>query len=226
MATSDTQFTVIGAGHGGKAMAAHLALGGFGVRLFNRSADHVATVRLRGGIELEAGDGLPTGFGELLAVTSDYSEALESATIVMVVTPSSAHADVAKGCAPHLHDGQIVVLNPGRTGGAIEFRKVLADNDLDGLYFPQAGGPIRPFIEDPARPDYSPNNHPELPSNIINDIGLPLVTMPADYYPDGMPFNIAFIGDLWTEAQLIGYAYDLEQATRARRTPTLITRLP
>ena len=106
------------------------------------------------------------------------------------------------------------------------FRKIMADNDLDGLYFPQAGAPIRPFIENPARPDYSPNNHPELPSNIINDIGLPVVTLPADYYPVGMPFNVAFIGDLWAEPQLIGYAYDLEQATKARRTPTLITRLP
>ena len=106
------------------------------------------------------------------------------------------------------------------------FRKVLADNRLDGLFFPQAGGPIRPFIEDPARPDYSPNNHPELPSNIINDIGLPVITLPADSYADGMAFNIAFIGDLWTEPQLIGYAYDLEQAAKARRTPVLITRLP
>jgi Asp-tRNA(Asn)/Glu-tRNA(Gln) amidotransferase A subunit family amidase len=106
------------------------------------------------------------------------------------------------------------------------FRKVLADNRLDGLFFPQAGGPIRPFIEDPSCPDYSPNNHPELPSNIINDLGLPVITMPVSYYADGMPFNIAFIGDLWTEPQLIGYAYDLEQATKARRAPTLITRLP
>jgi Asp-tRNA(Asn)/Glu-tRNA(Gln) amidotransferase A subunit family amidase len=106
------------------------------------------------------------------------------------------------------------------------FRKVLADNRLDGLFFPQAGGPIRPFVEDPACPDYSPNNHPELPSNIINDLGLPLITMPVGYYADGMPFNIAFIGDLWTEAKLIGYAYDLEQATKARKAPTLITRLP
>jgi amidase len=105
------------------------------------------------------------------------------------------------------------------------YRKVLADNKLDGFFFPQAGGPIRPFIEDPARPDYSPNNHPELPSNIINDIGAPVLTMPMDYYADGMPFNVAFLGDLWTEPQLIGYAYAAEQATKARRAPTLITRL-
>ncbi len=106
------------------------------------------------------------------------------------------------------------------------FRKVLADNKLDGLFFPQAAGPIRPLVEDPSRPDYSPNNHPEIPSNIINDIGLPVITLPADYYADGMPFNVAFIGDMWTEPQLVGWAYAFEQATKARRAPTLITKLP
>ena len=39
--------------------------------------------------------------------------------MIMVVVPSSAHADIAKACAPHLKDGQIVVLHPGRTCGAI-----------------------------------------------------------------------------------------------------------
>ena len=53
------------------------------------------------------------------------------------------------------------------------FRSVLADNDLDGLFFPQAGAPIGDLVEDPERPDFNPNNHPELPSNVINDIGLP-----------------------------------------------------
>jgi opine dehydrogenase len=47
--------------------------------------------------------------------------------MIMVVVPSSAHADVAKACAPYLQDGQIVVLHPGRTCGAIEFAKVLRD---------------------------------------------------------------------------------------------------
>ncbi len=31
------RFTVVGAGHGGKAMAAHLALMGFPVKLFNQN---------------------------------------------------------------------------------------------------------------------------------------------------------------------------------------------
>ena len=103
------------------------------------------------------------------------------------------------------------------------FREVLDEFELDGLFFPQAGSPIRDLVEDPERPDFNPNNHPELPSNIINQIGVPVVTVPFDYYDDGTPFVIAFIGDTWTEAELLGYAYDFEQATKARIPPTLTT---
>ena len=122
------RFTVLGAGHGGKAMAAHLALMGFSTVLFNRTPERVAVIRLRGGIDLECEQGSPCGFARLAAVTSDYAEAVAHADILMVVTPSSAHREVAAQCAPHLRDGQIVVLNPGRTGGAIEFTKVIRDH--------------------------------------------------------------------------------------------------
>ncbi len=102
------------------------------------------------------------------------------------------------------------------------YRAVFEAFDLDGLFFPQAGAPIRDLVEDPARPDYSPNNHPELPSNIVNSLGVPVVTVPFAYYDDGTPFVLAFIGDTWTEAELLSYAYDLEQATRARTPPELV----
>jgi len=101
------------------------------------------------------------------------------------------------------------------------FRSVLADNRLDGLFLPQAGEPIRPLVEDPERPGYRPNNHAELPSNIVNDVGLPTVTVPFAYYDDGTPFVLAFIGDLWTDAELLAYAHDLERATLARVPPRL-----
>ncbi len=120
-----TRYTVIGAGHGGKAMAAHLALMGFPVTLYNRTPENVAAIKTRGGIELTSYEGGPHGFGRLELVTSDMGEALERAEVVMVVVPSTAHADIARKAAPHLKDGQIVVLNPGRTGGAMEFREVL-----------------------------------------------------------------------------------------------------
>jgi amidase len=101
------------------------------------------------------------------------------------------------------------------------FRKVLADNKLDGLFFPQAGAPITR-----RKGDATPNDHPELPSNVINDIGLPTVTFPYGYYADGTPFNLAFIGDLWTDDKLLAWAYDLEQATKGRVSPKLTVKVP
>jgi Asp-tRNA(Asn)/Glu-tRNA(Gln) amidotransferase A subunit family amidase len=101
------------------------------------------------------------------------------------------------------------------------FRKVLAANRLDGLFFPQAGAPISR-----RNGDATPNDHPELPSNIINDIGLPTVTFPYAYYADGTPFNLAFIGDLWTDDKLLAWAYDMEQATHGRVPPALNTKVP
>ena len=122
-----TRFTVVGAGHGGKAMAAHLALKGFQTNLYNRTPEHIAAIDARGGIELESYEGGPHGFGELNLVTSDIQEAIEAADMIMVVVPSSAHADVARLSAPYLRDGQMVVLHPGRTFGALEFAKVIRD---------------------------------------------------------------------------------------------------
>ncbi len=121
------KYTVIGAGHGGKAMAAHLALMGFKVTLFNRTFDHIAVLKKRGGIDLEGSDDSTRGFGRLALATSDYGEAIPSAQVIMVVVPSSAHVDVARGLAAHLEDGQIILLHPGRTCGAIEFAKVLRE---------------------------------------------------------------------------------------------------
>ena len=101
------------------------------------------------------------------------------------------------------------------------FRQVLDDNELDGLFFPQAGSPAPDLVQDPERPGYNPNNWPELPSNVVNDLGVPVVTVPAGWYDDGTPFVLALIGDRWTEAELLGWAYDFEQATLSRRAPEL-----
>jgi len=125
--SEETRYTVVGAGHGGKAMAADLALMGFPVTLYNRTADSVAAIKEGGGISLTSYPGGRDGFGELALVTSDMREALEEGEIIMVVVPSTAHREIAGKAARHLRDGQIVVLHPGRIGGAIEFVKVLHD---------------------------------------------------------------------------------------------------
>ena len=101
------------------------------------------------------------------------------------------------------------------------FRNVLEDNDLDALFFPQSGTPNRNVVEDPERPDYTPNNWAEIPSNIVNNLCVPVVTIPFSYFEDGTPFVIALIGDTWTEADLLAYAFEFEQATAARVPPRL-----
>lgn len=125
MSHEPEKITVIGAGHGGKAMAAHLALMGRRVTLYNRTYSHIEIIAQRGGIDLESYEGGPRGFGVIEKVTSDIAEALQEAEMIMVVVPSSAHADVARAAAPHLKDGQIIILHPGRTCGTLEFDAVL-----------------------------------------------------------------------------------------------------
>ena len=99
-------------------------------------------------------------------------------------------------------------------------RSSLPTNSTDSS-FPRRANPSGRWSRTPSAPEYRPNNHAELPSNIINDIGLPTVTVPFAYYADGTPFVLAFIGDLWSDADLLAWAYDLEQATMARVAPRL-----
>lgn len=125
------RYAVIGAGNGGKGMAAYLALMDFQVTLYNRTANRVEIIRLRGGIDLESPTE-PRGFGRLYKVTDNMEDALREAEIIMVVVPSTAHADIAKLAAPFLRDDHIVILHPGRTGGALEFCHTLAQENCPG----------------------------------------------------------------------------------------------
>jgi opine dehydrogenase len=119
-------FAVLGAGHGGLAMAGYLGLREFEVRLYNRTPERLEPIRRRGAIELIAHDGeeIPRGVGPLALATSDIKEAIDGADVIMVVVPATGHAWLAEAMAPHLADGQIVVLNPGRTGGALEVHHI------------------------------------------------------------------------------------------------------
>jgi opine dehydrogenase len=119
-------FCVLGSGHGGMAMAAHLAFTGCRVNLFNRTPARIEPIRVRGGIDA---DGEISGFASLNKVTSDPAEAIEHCDVLMVVVPATAHRSIARLIAPHINDGQIIVLNPGRTGGAMELRAVLKEKN-------------------------------------------------------------------------------------------------
>ncbi len=116
------QFAVLGAGNGAHAFAGDLALRGYPVRLYSKFSDEIAGLQAAGGIACE---GAVEGFGALGLTSTDIGPVVENADFILVVVPATIHAFMAEACAPYLHDGQIILLNPGRTGGALEFRQVL-----------------------------------------------------------------------------------------------------
>jgi opine dehydrogenase len=119
-----SKFAIVGAGHGGKAMAAHLALKGFPVTLYNRTLAKIMPIIKMKGIELE---GEVSGFGKIELASDNIAEVIKDADVIMVCVPAFAHAAIAERCAPHLKSGQTIVLNPGRTCGALEFLNVLRE---------------------------------------------------------------------------------------------------
>jgi amidase len=56
-------------------------------------------------------------------------------------------------------------------------------------------------------------------TSFANLTGFPDLIMPAGMTSDGLPVSISFFGPAYSEAKLIGYGYDFEQATKARVLP-------
>lgn len=119
---------VCGAGHQGLSMAAHLALNGLGVNLWNRTPGNIQKVMETGIIHC---DGIVRGDARIAKASSNMADVF--ADLVMVTTPSSAHQDVARELAPYITPDTVVVLNPGRTFGAIEFAEELKRNGVTKL---------------------------------------------------------------------------------------------
>ncbi len=116
------KIAIIGAGNGGQTMAGHLSMMGFEVSLYDIDVEKVNTLKKLGGIKLS---GCLQGYGKIGCFTTDIGEAVAGAEIIMVTTVANAHRVVAKSLAPYLSDGQVVVLNPGRTCGALVFKQAL-----------------------------------------------------------------------------------------------------
>ena len=126
------KFCVLGAGHGGLAMAGHLAINGFKVRLYNRSRNRILPVIKRKGIKVE---GEVKGFGKVEIASNNIEECLKETDVLMVVVPATAHSSIAEVCAPHLKENHVVILNPGRTGGALEFLNTLKEQGVKEFPF-------------------------------------------------------------------------------------------
>ena len=90
--------------------------------------------------------------------------------------------------------------------------EVFMREGLDGLAFPQMREELPAIETGPIQ---------ETTVGEINIAGLPAVTVPAGYYASGAPFGLLFVGKLWSEADLLAYAYAYETATQHRTSPVL-----
>lgn len=115
------KITVLGAGNSGLAMAAHLKQQGHEVTLWNRSRETIAQLMETRTIHCE---GKVTGSFLVDLVTDDLKEAIQDPDAILITTPANAHRDLAELIGKHINKSTVIVLNPGRTFGALEFQEV------------------------------------------------------------------------------------------------------
>ncbi len=116
------KFAIIGAGAGGQTMAAVLTGKKHSVKLYDIDKEKIKCLNERGKITV-------TGLFECEEmpelITDDISKAMTDIDIIMIVSTTDAHRSIANKCLPYLRDGQIIVLNPGHCGGALEVANVI-----------------------------------------------------------------------------------------------------
>jgi len=121
------KFCVIGAGNGGRAFAVYLSSEGYSVNLYNRSFSRIADIKKKNEIKAS---GEIKGCFPINILTQDLKLAVRDVDIILIVIPASAHKDIAEKIAPYLSPDQLILLNPGRTFGAVEFRRIIEKNNI------------------------------------------------------------------------------------------------
>lgn len=118
------RIAVLGGGHGCYAAAADLSEQGHEVTLWRRDARALEAVTRTGCIVLKDYRGrreIP-----IFRTEVDAGKAILGAELIVIATPAFSQNEIAAAIAPHLRDGQVVLLPPGTFGSyvmASEVRK-------------------------------------------------------------------------------------------------------
>jgi amidase len=98
---------------------------------------------------------------------------------------------------------------------------LMADNDLDAIVA-LTNGPAWPTNDNPNEGDLDGHFEYFVGSSTAAAVtGYADITVPAGYI-EGLPIGVTFIGGRWAEPELIGLAFDYEQATQVRVPPQFI----
>lgn len=95
---------------------------------------------------------------------------------------------------------------------------LMEEHQLDALVYPTR--PTQPEMIDPETPNIVERPRRPSLSSIANVTQFPDVIVPAGITNEKMPVTISFFGPAYSEPRLLGYAYDYEQATHKRVSPS------
>ncbi len=98
--------------------------------------------------------------------------------------------------------------------------ETMAANDLDAI-IGATNGPA--WVTDPVNGDLGGDFSTFVGSSTPAAVaGYANITVPAGYADGVLPIGVSFIGGQWDEPELIGFAFDFEQATQVRVPPQFI----
>lgn len=112
---------VLGGGNGAHAVAGHLALKGYRVRMAEipEFADKFKKVLNSKHIKIS---GVVEGLATLEMATTNYKEAISGSDIVFITVPAFAHKNVFDRASKYLEKGQIVVFTPGNFSALMAYK--------------------------------------------------------------------------------------------------------
>lgn len=154
------KIAVVGGGSTGHGAAGLYAMKGFSVSLWDNEnyAENLNGVEKMGGNILLRGT--VRGMGTGVTVAPSAKEAIADAQLISVHVVSYRHEEIAREIAPHLQDGQHILIVPGNLGSFI-FRKVFEEmgvaakitlTEMEGNLFPcRLTGPAEVTVGLPLR---------------------------------------------------------------------------
>jgi amidase len=101
---------------------------------------------------------------------------------------------------------------------------IFAKYRLDAIAYPTSSRPA-PLIKPEATPG-SERGAIGDPLMFADESGFPDLVVPAGMTNSGLPMAISFLGQPFSEPQILGYGYDFEQANHARVPPKTTPTLP
>ncbi len=161
--------------------------------------------------------GFPKSFDEVVALSNDPKTNYRSPGKAFGLKYNSTRSlDLTDPQYLAIKNEQLAAVTAG-------INAVFAKHKLDAILYPTSPRPATPIT--PPHPPL-PGGGADSPTSFANQTGYPDLIIPAGMTAEGLPVTISFFGPAWSEAKLLGYGFDFEQATKARVLPKTTPKLP